>query len=50
MYPFSERHVHFYTLTDDGLLDRAVSACPRCKRDLKKVREQQSDGQLGFAF
>ncbi len=40
----------FYTLTDDGLFDKAVAVCPNCKRNIAKVREQHADGQLGFAF
>jgi hypothetical protein len=50
LYPFSERNVHFYTLAEDGLFEQAVSDCPRCKRNLTKVREQHAEGQLGFAF
>lgn len=50
LYPFGERTVHFYTLTADGLFDRAVTDCPRCKRALARVREKHADGQLGFAF
>jgi hypothetical protein len=50
LYPFSGRTVHFYTLADDGLFDQAVTDCPRCNRNLKVVREQHADGQLGFAF
>jgi uncharacterized protein with PIN domain len=47
---FSERNVHFYTLADDGLFDEAVTDCPCCNRNLRKVRGQHADGQLGFAF
>lgn len=50
LYPFSERNVHFYTLTDDNLFDQAVTDCPCCTRNLKAVRERHADGQLGFAF
>ena len=39
-----------YTLTEEGLFDVQVVCCPRCKRNLQKVREQHADGQLGFAF
>jgi hypothetical protein len=50
LYPFSERTVAFYTLADTGLFEQAVTHCLRCTRDLKRVREQHADGQLGFAF
>ncbi len=40
----------FHTLTDDGLFEKTVSECPRCERNLAKVRSKHADGQLGFAF
>ncbi len=49
LYPWSNSSVNFYTLTDDGLFRSAVSKCPRCKRDLAKVRAERP-GQLGFVL
>ena len=48
LYVFNERDAHFYTLTADGLFNTQVGKCPGCTRDLKKVREQHGDGQLGL--
>jgi hypothetical protein len=41
--------VYFYTLREDGLFDAQVEKCPRCDRDLAKLRAERP-GQLGFAF
>jgi hypothetical protein len=50
LYAWSEKRAHFYTLTDTGLFDTQVTACPRCNRNLAKARAAHADGQLGFAF
>lgn len=49
LYPWSNSNVSFYTLTSDGLFDTQVDKCPRCKRDLAKLRKEQP-GQLGFVL
>lgn len=48
LYLFNSRDAHFYTLTTDGLFHTQVSNCPGCARDLKRVRAQHGDGQLGL--
>ena len=50
LYVWNERRANFYTLTDTGLFDTDVTSCPRCNRDLNKVRAEHANGQLGFAF
>lgn len=50
VYEWRGPHTQFYTLTDDGLFQEPVAACPSCTRNLAKVREEHADGQLGFAF
>jgi len=50
MYPWAGVQQSFYTLAQDGLFDRQVKRCPRCTRDLAKVRADLAEGQLGFAF
>lgn len=50
LYEWYASRTDLYTLTDDGLFDEVVTDCPRCTRNLKTVREQHADGQLGFAF
>jgi DNA modification methylase len=49
LYPWSSSRVYFYTLREDGLFDAQVEKCPRCDRDLAKLRAERP-GQLGFAF
>jgi hypothetical protein len=49
LYPWSDRSVNFYTLTDDGLFHNQVQKCPRCERDLAKLRSERP-GQLGFVL
>jgi len=49
LYPWSSSQVSFYTLREDGLFDTQVNKCPRCDRDLAKLRAERP-GQLGFAF
>jgi hypothetical protein len=48
LYPWSDRSVNFYTL-NDGLFHNQVQKCPRCKRDLAKLRSERP-GQLGFVL
>lgn len=48
LYSWSERQVHFFTLTDDGLFDEQAVKCPSCKRDLAKARAETANGQLGL--
>lgn len=40
----------FHTIASDGLLAEAVQHCPRCGRNLARVRAEHGDGQLGFPF
>jgi DNA modification methylase len=49
LYPWSNSSVNFYTLTADGQFHSAVQKCPRCKRDLAKLRAERP-GQLGFVL
>lgn len=50
LYPWNERRVTFYTLTDAGHFDTEVTNCPVCNRNLNKARTDHANGQLGFAF
>jgi hypothetical protein len=50
LYSWSETRADFYTFTSDGLFDVPVKQCPRCNRDIARVRAEQANGQLGFAF
>ena len=50
LYPWHGQKVSFYTLAQDGLFDSQVEECPRCARNLAKVRDELAQGQLGFAF